>query len=70
MNSPSRPSKISSRTCPACGKPGQEKTRPFCSVRCAQIDLGRWLKGSYRVPTQEAPMEGDPEDMPRDEDGE
>jgi uncharacterized protein len=44
--------------CPICGKPGAHETRPFCSRRCADIDLGRWLKGLYRVPTEETP---DPE---------
>ena len=41
------------RPCPICGKPGQQRYRPFCSPRCAEIDLGRWLKGVYRVPTEE-----------------
>lgn len=36
--------------CPVCGKPRQVRFQPFCSKRCAQIDLGRWLKGSYVVP--------------------
>ena len=36
--------------CPICGKPGQAATSPFCSRRCADIDLGRWLKGSYAIP--------------------
>jgi hypothetical protein len=36
--------------------------RPFCSARCAQIDLGRWLKGNYRIPTEDAPDEGDGEE--------
>jgi endogenous inhibitor of DNA gyrase (YacG/DUF329 family) len=35
--------------------------RPFCSSRCAQIDLGRWLNGDYRIPAEEAPGEGDAE---------
>jgi uncharacterized protein len=51
--------KPSSRRCPICGKPAEPQYRPFCSVRCAQIDLGRWLKGNYRIPTEEAPEEGD-----------
>jgi len=38
------------QNCPICGKPEQPSTRPFCSARCAQIDLGRWLSESYRVP--------------------
>jgi endogenous inhibitor of DNA gyrase (YacG/DUF329 family) len=46
--------------CPVCGKPADEKKyRPFCSKRCADIDLGRWLKESYRVPADETPGEGD-----------
>jgi len=46
--------------CPICGKPPGERHRPFCSARCAQIDLGRWLKGVYRIPTQEEPAEAAP----------
>ena len=45
--------------CPICGKPGEPDYRPFCSKRCADIDLGRWLKESYRVPTDEAPADDD-----------
>ena len=41
--------------CPLCAKPCAHETRPFCSRRCADIDLGRWFKGIYRVPTEEAP---------------
>jgi hypothetical protein len=36
--------------CPICGKPRVEAFRPFCSKRCADIDLGRWLEGRYAVP--------------------
>ncbi|HET7594381.1 MAG TPA: DNA gyrase inhibitor YacG [Stellaceae bacterium] len=43
------------RRCPICGKPAQAKHGAFCSARCQMIDLGRWLKGDYRVPTHEAP---------------
>jgi uncharacterized protein len=35
--------------CPVCGKPSVVETRPFCSVRCADVDLGRWLTGQYRI---------------------
>lgn len=38
------------RPCPICGKPAAERYRPFCSPRCADVDLGRWLKGSYVIP--------------------
>ena len=43
--------------CPTCGKDVAQAYRPFCSKRCADIDLGRWLKESYRVPTDEGPFE-------------
>jgi len=36
-------------TCPVCGKPADPKTRPFCSKRCADIDLARWLSGNYVI---------------------
>jgi endogenous inhibitor of DNA gyrase (YacG/DUF329 family) len=36
--------------CPICGKPRAEQHRPFCSKRCADVDLGRWLEGRYAVP--------------------
>jgi len=41
------------RKCPVCGKPQVEKFRPFCSRRCADLDLGRWLKGGYAIPAAE-----------------
>jgi endogenous inhibitor of DNA gyrase (YacG/DUF329 family) len=40
--------------CPICGKPAVERYRPFCSGRCADIDLGRWLGERYRVAGEEA----------------
>ena len=39
--------------CPICAKPETEATRPFCSKRCADIDLGRWLKGGYAIEGQD-----------------
>jgi uncharacterized protein len=41
------------RPCPICKKLSHEKYHPFCSNRCARIDLGKWLNGSYAVPVQE-----------------
>ena len=35
--------------CPVCGKPAAAELRPFCSRRCADVDLGRWLIGHYRI---------------------
>jgi endogenous inhibitor of DNA gyrase (YacG/DUF329 family) len=50
--------------CPLCGKPAAAAHRPFCSRRCAELDLGRWLDGRYRIPTPEEPDEdaGEPPD--------
>ena len=52
---------LKSRKCPACGKPARAGHQPFCSARCANVDLGRWLNEDYRIPTNEAPGEGDME---------
>ena len=41
--------------CPICGRPTERQWRPFCSKRCADIDLGHWLTGTYAVPAEEAP---------------
>ncbi|MEQ8394910.1 DNA gyrase inhibitor YacG [Thalassobaculum sp.] len=43
--------------CPICGKPSAAKVRPFCSPRCKQVDLGRWLGETYRIPSEEVPDE-------------
>lgn len=43
--------------CPICEKETDATYKPFCSRRCADVDLGRWLNGSYAVPST------DPEDM-------
>jgi uncharacterized protein len=42
-------------TCAVCSKRIVEKYSPFCSARCADIDLGSWLNEKYRVPTNEQP---------------
>lgn len=39
--------------CPICGKPAVFLYKPFCSKRCADIDLNRWLTGVYAVETDE-----------------
>ena len=38
------------RRCPVCGKPAEQAFRPFCSARCADVDLNRWLSGAYAIP--------------------
>jgi endogenous inhibitor of DNA gyrase (YacG/DUF329 family) len=49
--------------CPICGKPSARALYPFCSKRCATIDLNHWLSGSYAIPAAE-------EDDPNGEEGE
>ncbi len=44
-------------SCPICEKESDQRYRPFCSRRCADVDLGRWLNESYRVPSD------DPDDL-------
>ena len=56
------------KPCPICGQPAVEKFRPFCSKRCADIDLNRWFSGVYAVPvTEEEDEDGTPARNPRDE---
>ncbi len=43
--------------CPICEKAPSAEYRPFCSRRCADLDLGRWMTGAYRVPSAEPPDE-------------
>lgn len=50
--------------CPICAKPLVDKFRPFCSRRCADVDLNRWLSGVYALPAVEA--EGEVENAPAD----
>lgn len=40
-------------SCPICGEPTDRRWRPFCSRRCADVDLGRWMTGAYAVPAEE-----------------
>jgi uncharacterized protein len=51
--------------CPICNEPRSEEYRPFCSKRCADVDLGRWLKGSYAIPVTEDDDEDGEEGQPR-----
>jgi len=58
--------KTTGARCPLCGKPTDPVFKPFCSKRCADIDLNRWLSGVYAVPATEdededgeRPAEGD-----------
>ena len=54
------------RHCPICAKPQAARWQPFCSKRCADVDLGRWLTEAYRIPAVEGDdAEGDEESEPR-----
>lgn len=63
----------SRRPCPECGKPSARETYPFCSVRCKEIDLNRWLAGSYVIPGRDGEaddVEAAPESPARGKDTE
>jgi endogenous inhibitor of DNA gyrase (YacG/DUF329 family) len=44
---------MSGGKCPICGKPPEPGYRPFCSRRCADVDLQRWLRGAYALPAHD-----------------
>jgi endogenous inhibitor of DNA gyrase (YacG/DUF329 family) len=56
------------KPCAICGKPAVETFRPFCSQRCKNVDLHRWLSGRYAVPAVEAEEDeidlAEPEEAP------
>ncbi|WP_296428442.1 DNA gyrase inhibitor YacG [Yoonia sp.] len=39
--------------CPICNKPTQTAFRPFCSKRCTDVDLAKWLTGAYAIPSND-----------------
>ncbi len=45
--------------CPLCGKPTDPEYRPFCSRRCADVDLHRWISGRYAIPAAQDDEEDD-----------
>lgn len=44
-------------SCPICARASDAEYRPFCSKRCADVDLAKWLGGGYAIPSN------DPDDM-------
>lgn len=60
------PGKAAGSRCPICGRPSAPSVKPFCTPRCADVDLGRWLNESYRVPVREEEDEDGevPPDLP------
>ena len=63
----SGPSLAPEKPCPICGKPAVENARPFCSKRCADIDLNRWLSGVYAMPAVERADDTGPDAKKQDE---
>jgi len=57
---------MSARKCPVCGRPAEPEHRPFCSRRCADVDLQRWFAGRYVVPA--APDDAEAETPPYEAD--
>ncbi|MBX9931544.1 MAG: DNA gyrase inhibitor YacG [Methylobacterium sp.] len=56
-------SPVATPPCPVCAKPAKPEFQPFCSARCADVDLGRWLTDRYAIPTpideeEDAPKPG------------
>ncbi len=57
-------SDAASKPCAICGKPVDARFKPFCSARCADVDLNRWLSGRYVIPGAETPEDDDEEQRP------
>jgi endogenous inhibitor of DNA gyrase (YacG/DUF329 family) len=57
-------------SCPICKRPSVDEFRPFCSRRCADIDLAKWVTGAYAIPSEEPEDEApDAADFARGADG-
>ena len=59
----------SRRPCPECGRPSARETYPFCSTRCKDVDLNRWLTGAYVIPGRDD-EDDKPEGLPGPQQGE
>ncbi len=55
------------KPCPICGKLSVEQFRPFCSRRCSDVDLNRWLSGVYAVPVEENDERVDDDEAPTEQ---
>jgi len=55
---------MTAKPCPICKRPVSETYAPFCSKRCADVDLQRWFSGAYAIPSSQE----DEEDLPIPED--
>jgi endogenous inhibitor of DNA gyrase (YacG/DUF329 family) len=64
---PAVPGRDRRARCPTCGQPTEREgnaARPFCSMTCQLIDLGRWLDERFRIPESEAPRDTPPAPPP------
>jgi endogenous inhibitor of DNA gyrase (YacG/DUF329 family) len=55
---------VADKACPICGKSVVDEFKPFCSRRCTDVDLNRWLSGVYAVPVKDD--EDEDGEKPRD----
>jgi len=60
------PEQTTGAHCPICKKPAIHQWRPFCSKRCSELDLGKWLSGGYVISGQSA--DDDEDGVPFDAD--
>jgi uncharacterized protein len=68
---PDTPKAEAAGNCPICRAPTEARYRPFCSRRCADVDLSRWLRGAYAIPVEDdADEDGEGADVPAASDGE
>ena len=58
---PREPRTVAPR-CPICREPTDAAYRPFCSSRCRDVDLARWMRGTYAIPGGQADADEDGED--------
>lgn len=58
---------MTKKTCPICKKPQAEAYEPFCSKRCADVDLQRWFTGGYAIPVVESEESPDSEPVHEDD---
>ena len=59
---------IPAKPCPICGKPIVQEFRPFCSARCADVDLNRWLTDRYVIPARDDEPAGETDGLVPDYD--
>ncbi|MGV3550627.1 DNA gyrase inhibitor YacG [Rhizobium sp.] len=51
------------RPCPECNRPSTRESYPFCSERCRNLDLSRWLTGAYAIPVADDESKADEEEQ-------